>query len=369
MASATNVMNSVALPSAEGKLVGSAFSSDSSRLAVVRNVAGSETSGQRHVLQIVDLKSGRELAHADVLNGEASYLASSAHFIAYSPDDRYLLLATSGSDVLSILDVGSLQTVKRFALHPDAESRISLGEGHRYFRGVVSLAVASKTGIFGVVTHDELRDNEVFIGSFASGQIIKSWSLGRGYAYTELGHISLSLSDDGIRIAVSVLPYGNSLPKGFNNNLRLYNSGNGEMVKSIQTDDWLGQIMILPGENILASRIDTPGLFSKKTCIEEWSFNTGTLGSQFCDKGRNVSVALAVSLVAGRVVGFAAQIHKSFEGNVYAASGRVDVWDMKSGKLIASSDEIPRLGSYIQISASGEWVMTDQALFQFSPAP
>lgn len=102
----------------------------------------------------------------------------------------------------------------------------------------MSLAVAWKAGIFGVVTHDELQGNEVFVGSFASGQIIKSWSLGRGRTATQLGQTSLSLSDDGARIAVSVLPDGNSIPKGFNN-LRLYNSGNGEMVKSIRTDGFL----------------------------------------------------------------------------------------------------------------------------------
>ena len=129
MASATNVMKSIALPVAEGKIVGAAFSPDSSRLAVVRNVVVPGTSGQRHVLQIVDLKSGRELAHADVLKGEAASLASGAHFIVYSPDGRYLLLATRGSDVLSILDVRSLQTLKRFALYPEAESCMSLGEG------------------------------------------------------------------------------------------------------------------------------------------------------------------------------------------------------------------------------------------------
>jgi hypothetical protein len=127
--------------------------------------------------------------------------------------------------------------------------------------------------------------------------------------------------------------------------------------------------MLLSGENMLASRIDTPGLFSKKTCIEKWSFGSVTLNSQFCDQGRTVSVALAASVAAGRVVGFASQIHKSIEGQVYAATGRVDVWDMKSGNLIAFSAEIPRFVSSLQISANGEWVMADQELMQLSTTP
>jgi hypothetical protein len=361
-------MKPVVLSSVEGKLVGAAFSPDSSRLAVIGNVAGPGTSGQRHVLQIVELKSGQEVAHADVLDTESAGLATSTHFIEYSPDGRYLLLATKGSDVLSIIDVTTLRTLKRIALHPAEGSRMSLGQGHPHFRGVVSLAGSARGDVFGVLAHDELQGNEVFVGSFSSGQIIKGWSLGKGRTATQLGQTSLSLSEDGSRMAVTVLPDGNSLPKGFNN-LHLYNSSSGDMVKSIRTDGLMGQIMLLPGENTLASRIDTPGLFSKKACIERWNLDRGSLGSQFCDPGRNVSVALAASLAAGRVVGFASQIHKSIEGQVYAVSGRVDVWDMKSGNIVASSDEIARLVSHLQISPNGEWVMADQTLFQLTTAP
>jgi hypothetical protein len=368
MASAASVIKHVALPSAEGSVVGAAFSPDSSRLAIMRNVVVPGVSSPRHVMQIVELRSGREVAHADILSTEPADLATYAHLITYSPDGRYLLLATKGSDVLLVINAITLQTLKRIALHPEADSRMSLGQGHRYFRGVVSLAGSSKGDLFGVLTHDELQGNEAFVGSFSSGQIIKGWSLGKGRAATQLGQVSLSLSDDGSRTAVSVLPDENSLPKSFNN-LRVYNSGSGEMIKSIRTDGLVGQIMLLPGENILASRIDTPGLFSKKTCIEKWNLRAGTLDSQFCDRGRTVSVALAASVAAGRVVGFASQIHKSMEGQVYAAPGRVDVWDINSGNLIASSTDIPRLVSSLQVSSNGEWVIADQMLLQLSTTP
>lgn len=367
VADAAGTLKPVAL-SGEGVIVGAAFSPDSSHLAIMRNVTAFSSSGQRHVLQIMELKSGQEIAHADVLGTEAATLASNAHFIAFSPDARYLLLATKGSDVLSILDATSLQPMKQIALHPEADARTSLGEGHRYFRGVISLAVPSKGSSFGALTHDELQGNEVFIGSFSSGQIVKGWNLGQGRTATQLGQTSVSLGEDGSKTAVSVLPREDSIPKGFNN-LRLYNSGSGEMVKSIRTDGLVGQLMLLPGETILASRIDTPGLFSKKTCIEKWSFGAGTLDSQFCDQGRTVSVALGASLATGRVVGFASHLRKSIEGQVYAATGRVDVWDIKTGSLIVSSAEIPRFVSSLQVSSHGEWIMADQMLLQFSTNP
>jgi hypothetical protein len=368
IASAADSMKSVALPSVEGNIIGVAFSPDSSRLAVIENIAAPGISGQRYLLQIVELKSGQEVAHTDVLDNEPAGLATSTTFIQYSSDGHYLLLATKRSDVLSIIDATTLKTLKRIPLHPSEDLRRSLGQGHRYFRGVISLAGSAKGDIFGVLTHDELQGNEVFVGSFSSGQIIKNWSLGKGRTATQLGQTSLSLSGDGSRIAISLLPGGKSLPEGFDN-LRLYDSSSGGMVKSIRTDGLVGQVVLLPSGNILATRIDTPGLFSKKACIESWSFATGTLGKRFCDGARDVSVALALSPNASRVLGFAAQIHKSIEGQVYAVSGRVDVWDMKSGDIVASSDEISRLVSHLQISPNGEWVMADQLLFQLSTTP
>ena len=319
-------------------------------------------------MQIVELASGQEVTHAEVLIGERPDLATNAHFVMYSPDGRYLLLATRGSDVLAIIDATTLQSRKRIALHPEADSRTPLGQGHRYFSGVVSLAGSSHGDSFGVLTHDELQGNEAFVGSFSSGQVTKGWSLGKGRTATQLGQVSIALNDDGSMAGVSVLPDGNSLPKAFNN-LRLYRSSNGEMVKSLRTDGLIGQLMLLPGGTVLGARIDTPGLFSKKTCIERWDIDSGTQHGQFCDPERTVSVAMAASPVAGRVVGFGPQIRKSIEGQVYSATGRVDVWDMKSGNLIASSAEMPRFVPSLQMSANGEWVMADQMLMQLSTAP
>ena len=365
-ASATNVMKTVDLPSVEGRVVGAAFSPDSSRLAVIESIAGPGTSGQRDTLQIVELKSRHEVAHADILDTEPADLAST-HFIEYSPDGRYLLLATRGSDVLSILDATTLQILKRIPLHPAEDSRIPLTR--HYFRGVVSLTDSTRGDVFGVLTHDEAQgSNEVFVGTFSSGQITNGWSLGKGRMATQLGETSLSLNADGSRLAISALPDENSLSEGFNS-LRLYNPSSGDAVKSIRTDSLVGQVALLPGGNILAARIDTPGLFSKKACIESWSFSTGALGNRFCDQGRNVIAALAVSITTSRVASFAAQIHKSIEGQVYAAPGRVDLWDMKTGKVVASSEEIPRLVSHLWMSPNGEWLMADQMLFQLTSAP
>ena len=87
VAHAASIMKSVTLPAAEGDVVGAAFSPDSSRLAVIRHVVPG-TSGQGRIMHIVQLKSGQEISHAEVLNGVAADVASSAHFIRYSSGGR-----------------------------------------------------------------------------------------------------------------------------------------------------------------------------------------------------------------------------------------------------------------------------------------
>lgn len=92
------------------------------------------------------------------------------------------------------------------------------------------MSVSARGNVFGVLTHDEMQGEEVFIGSFSSGQIVKSWSLGKGRMATQLGQVSLSLSDDGSNAVVSSLPDENKLP----NNVCFFNSNSGELIKSVR---------------------------------------------------------------------------------------------------------------------------------------
>jgi hypothetical protein len=365
------MLEPMSLPSAEGTIVATAFSPDSTRVVIVRHLAGGAgTSTARHTVQVVNLESAREISKADLPNGEPFDMAMSAHFIRYSFDGRYLVLGTSGADMLLILDAIKLQVMNRIILHPGTQHRKSLSqEGNRHFQGVISLAVASNAEMFGVLTHDEqLGANEVFIGSFSSGQIIRSWILGYGRAQTGLGQTSLSLSEDGLRTAVSLVPpTRDKLPKDFNN-IRLYNSNSGELIAAVRTDGLAGQIAVAPGGIVFASRIDTPSLFSKKVCIEKWNLGTGVLMDRFCDQGRHV-ILLGVSQTSNLLAGFGCYIKKDLERNVYSVPGRIDVWDMKSGDLIAYSGEIPRLASAdIQISHNGSWLLANQTLFQIGIA-
>jgi hypothetical protein len=359
------MLKTVALPSVEGTTVGTGFSPDSSRIAIVRYIFDRNTSTARHTIQVVDLKSGDEVSHANLPNEDSSYTAASRHFVMYSSDGRYILLATAGSDVLLILDAIKLQVLMRILLYPETHSRRRLsGEGNPNFQGVVHVAVASNSELFGVLAHDgQAHVNAIFIGSFSSGQIITNWVIGNGPAQSELGQTSLSLSADGSHAIASVVsPDRNGLPKQFDN-IRLYDSTSGQMLRAIRTDNLLGPIALMPDDNIIASRIDTPGVFARKTCIEEWSLSTKALTTTFCDPGRHV-IVLGTSSTANLVAGLACQIHRDIEGNVYSIPGRIDVWDTKSGALIAFSEEFPKGFSEIQISPNGSWLSANGMLFQ-----
>jgi hypothetical protein len=359
------MLKAVTLPSAEGTIVGTGFSPDSSRIAIARYIFDRDTSVARYTIQIVDLKSGHEVSQAGLPNEDSSYTAASPHFIMYSSDGRYLLLATTGSDVLLILDAIKLQVLTRIVLYPETHDRRRLsGEGNRNFQGAVRVAVASNAELFAVLTRNQQADvNEIFIGSFSSRQIIRNWILGYGRDQTELGQTSLSLSEDGSRTAVSAVPpNGHHLPKDFNN-LRVYKSESGELIEAVRTDGLVGQMALILDDGVIMSRIDTPGLFSKALCIEKWNLSTKALTTDFCDPGRHV-LFLGTSSAAGRVAGFACKIHKNIEGNVYSLPGRIDVWDMKSGALIAFSEEFPNAFSDIQISPNGSWLSANQMLWQ-----
>ena len=183
----------VTLPLGDGKIVGAAFSPDSSRVALLRNVE--EPGGnKRHILQIVELQSGQDIGHVEVLDEEPSDLFVNTHLLGYSSSSRHLLLATRGSDVVTIVDVTTLRKLWRVNLHPATDARTSLSVGHRYFRGVVCISTASNGDAFGILTSDEMQGQEVFIGSFSSGQIVKHWRLGSGRIATQLGEVALSLA-------------------------------------------------------------------------------------------------------------------------------------------------------------------------------
>src|SRR5581483_1212816 len=353
-------MSPVALPITGGSIVGAGFSPDSKRLALLVDVASGGAPEPRRVLQILKLDLGRVVNETDVLKTEPASLSKNLHWIFYSPDERYLLLATYGSDVLSILDATTLNLLGQVALHPRREL---LNAQRHYFKGVVNVSSSSDGDLFGVLTHDELGDNEVFIGSYSSRQIKHHWSIGNGRTTTQLGQNGLSLNKDGSNVVVSILPAENRPPKTFKN-IRMYSSATGQLVKSIRTDGLAGQLILLPDEQVLISRIDVPSIFSSRACIEEWNLSTGTLAQHFCDETGNVSVALGASLARRRVAGFASQMHKTIEGHVYAASGRVDVWDIRSGDLIASSAEIPRLVASVKIAPDGGLVLADGDLLR-----
>lgn len=200
-------LTSVPLPSAEGTIVGAAFSPDSKRVAIIRDATEAHASEARHTIEIADLGTGREVVRADVLVGESLYLTTVPHFAQFSPDGRYLLLATRGSDALLVLDAVSLQLVKRIELNPEMAGRKSLSGRPPLSKIVTNLAVASNAEVFAVLTDDvQTGTNEVFIGSFPTGEVVKNWGIGEGRSRSELGQTSLSLSADGLRVAVSIMP-------------------------------------------------------------------------------------------------------------------------------------------------------------------
>lgn len=359
------VLRPVDLPPRAGKVVGAAFSPDSRHLVIIRDQSIAES---HHTLEIIGLASGDE-QHADVLKDERLAISGSRHFIDYSPDGRYLVLATVGSDVLSIIDTASLRCLHEVSLHPVPDSRVSLSQGHRHFRGVISVTASSSANVFGVLSHDDELGNEIFICSFPSGQVVKTWEVGDFRVAGPLGFVSVALSADGSQLAVPIAPGENKALKVLNG-VRIYDTGNGRSVRSFKTSDPVGRLALTSANTLFTTRLTVPGVFSRKACIERWDLKTVDVDGQFCDKGHNVFLPIAAAPGPGLLAGFASSVHRDMEGDVYSGSGWIDVWDIRSNALLASSTEIHPFVSFIRISANGEWVIADQNLFHlFAVSP
>ncbi len=121
---------------------------------------------------------------------------------------------------------------------------------------------------------------------------------------------------------------------------------------------------VLPNGDFIAARIDPPRAFSHAECLEEWRPDTASLRRRYCDGQRNVIGQLSVSETAGRVIGLASQIRKTSEGGVDQLASRIDLWDLKSGILLALSSELGRFISGLEISPNGEWILSDGMLLQ-----
>jgi WD40 repeat protein len=356
------------LPGAEGEIVGANFSPDGRRLAVVRHMRTGEV--PVHTVQILTLPDVREIARKSFIDGDPADLSTGPHLLRYSPDGRQLVLAAVGSELLLFLNAATLEESGRVWIHDDGEGHDILPRNgvraHRYFHGVVDVATASQSGVFGVLT--SAGDGEVSLYSFASMRMVQRWTTGPDSLSYWASHTSLSLSADGGLTAVSVVPDLNGkVPKG-SKNLLVYDSRSGSLKEAIRTPNLIGPLEMVPDDHILAARIDIPGLFTKKACIEEWNLEKATLESQLCDPDASVRWALGVSANLTRIAGFAASNRKDIEGHAYDVSGYLDVWDRRSGELIGRSARIQGIISKIEFSPDGAWIFAGQTLYRVGEA-
>ena len=103
-------------------------------------------------------------------------------------------------------------------------------------------------------------------------------------------------------------------------------------------------------------------MFGKKACLEIWSFATGKLTQTYCDANLNVEVTFATAKTNSIVVGFAAQVHKDFEGHIEKVNGRIIVWNAP-GNIVSESQEFPNLVRDIVVSPDSNWIFAAQTLF------
>ena len=359
-ARSASIFERVPLPVGNGYIAGAAFSPDSRSLSIVTASHSRGEHERKRVLHLIELRSMTEVHAADVDSPDADNSWPTT-LIEYSADGHYVMFAAEGSDALSLFDTKVLKVVRRVLLHPENSPRILLGPRHDS-GGIISLATARNTSAFAALTYDRKNGNEVFEGDIASGKVESHWNIGPSYAATSLGDTSLSLTPDASKTAVWVLPFDRRT-RNARENVRLYDSHTGELLRTFRAMGRLGRVWFHSNDELLLSRIDAPGLFSKKTCIEVLNIESGVVEKKFCDSDRNVLGFMAIAPETNRIAALAFQIHKDIEGDVYSAPARIDVWDADSGALTAKSQELDRAG-FIKMSNDGHWIMAGGTLMR-----
>ena len=361
------LMEPVALPPSPGRVIATAFSPDSRSVALVRSVSAESAENQKSAppvhltLQIMNLATAEETAKAAIPNKVEREEAFQRHFLYYSADGKHLLFSAAGSDQITLLDAETFLVVRTISLKPSDASHAAAG-----FHGIATIAPAANANVFAILRHDEGSEDEVMIASFDTGEIVKSWPLGRLRLATKLGQASVAMSGDGKQVALSVLPDANKLPKGFKN-LRLYNAESGDLIKSIRTRGPVGPLAVLGKEHILAARIDLPGLFSRSNCVERWDMNSARLSARYCAVKLN-AIAVDATTSAGRAAGYVGRWHQASDGNYYLHHGRVEVWSLNNAAPVASLG--PFLGNgLVKISPDGKWILAEQVLVHVDDAP
>lgn len=351
-----------------------AFSPDESRLAVIavqRPRKQQETEGVREI-QIWNLRE-RKLIAEKVLSTEA---AMDQQWTARQPISLYgyvrsgsmILLYREGQLVL--VDSQRLEEIRRIDLDighwpkfPQSSGEYSFMKDAVTDRDGHRVAVLLQWGLSG--------GGEFRIYDLDSGYLVRKWDyrdLRNGDRNAKFG--GADLSSDGRTAALSLIPFalGQGELRSKDHNVFVLEVDSGAIVAAINTGYPAGQVRFAPTDPSCLLTVSEDNFDKHRShadTIKVWDPRSGNLLRELTPPLEGVHFEVAVSSNGKRVLGytglekFAGRWWLGQEEYGLLAYDRFSIWDLNSGRIIASSPEIASAQSHRQflLSPQGDIVL------------
>lgn len=262
-------------------------------------------------------------------------------FIRYSPDAR-LLLDYDGAGLVHLFELASNQ--------PQELRTIDLGltEDRPNFQPV-DMEWSPDSGRIAVIL-----SFKIFHGGFVRVYDVSiaklQWE--RSIDFVEMG--GEAWSPDGRRLAITLLSGApnTAYPERSLTNLLVLDADSGEKIQAIATGDRAGPVCFAPGNAVLTAPLysepHSRGL-RRPEAVSEWDATTGKLIRRIASPGRDIHDDLALSRDGAVLLGYVGKEKSGFVLRDVEVENRVldrrfQLFDYKSGKVIATSPDLERGG-------------------------
>lgn len=289
-------------------------------------------------------------------NSQGDRWPSDRRYLGYTEDGLRLVLL--GSNAIHVFDTSSYRQLKQIVFDSPEEkfpddgwATVGFSQGADGSRAAVAIS-STIGGNGGFVRVYDLK----------TGQIVREWRLRDNAQYVT----GVALSPDGKRVAVSSLPVGRSsdpeafIPSG-TDNVRVMDVKTGETLAGVNTHYVAGPVLFGPNDTLLTGSINDDRKGYSLDAVKIWDAKSGKLLREITNPRTGVHYRLDLSSNRKLLLGYTGT-EKPVENFVNIDRQQFTIWDLASGKLLATSPEIVpvknvTLPPLVQLSPDGKFVL------------
>ncbi len=317
-----------------------------------------EAGQQEHVFvdaEVWDLRAKKLLARR-TLSHRLNFTVTTAEWgqVRYTGDGQVLLIYDG--ELLHVVKATNLDEIKRIDLGLPSLPREA---------EVVRLAVPRSSNRLAavLVSRGGGKGGAVRIYNLQTGELVRIWEFDRGYPEFGAG---LAWSPDGKELAVSLLPFlpGQRKLTRDEKNIVVFDLASGKVRAEFNTGYVAGPVAFSSDNKLVTATAEMAWMMSRgRHAIREWDFTTHRLIREI-QSPSGVRAVLEVSADSRRLVGYIGQEESvgplgDPESSFDIIEQRFRLWELPSGRLVATSPRLPAASKrgQLRISAKGNLVL------------